>query len=82
MSSKRAKRAAAPAVVAALEHMTGPARGETAWLVDAATDVRLGPDRRLRLSPGEEGPVVARLTHEGGGFAIAAVGDRPIWVDG
>jgi len=85
MSSMRAKRAAAPAVVAALEHLTGPARGETAWLVEDATDVRLGANRRLTLESGDNedaGPVVARLTHEGGGYAVAAVGGHSIWVDG
>ncbi len=74
------------AVVAALEHMTGPARGETDWIVEGEAEIRLGADRRLRFSSDgadeRAGALVARMRRQDGGYLLEPASGEPIWVNG
>ncbi len=77
------------AVVAALEHLTGPARGETDWVTDDWTDVDVGDDGRLGLRRFHGGDAsawderaVARLSHSDGGYQLEPAPDQAIWVNG
>jgi len=77
----------APAVVAALEYMTGSARGETVWIVENETEARLAGGKRLALFGGgaENGAglaLAARLSHKDGGYEIEAGPGRQLWVNG
>lgn len=80
-------RATAPAAVAALEHMSGPARGETDWLTEPETRVCLGDDHRLVFCmPSEpepaDAPCIAVVVHRGGTFRLAPEPSQTLWVDG
>lgn len=81
--------AGAAAVVAALEHLTGRARGETDWVIEDVTDVALGEGGRLELRPfvGDDidawdGVAVARLLHREGGYLLEPAAGQSIWVNG
>lgn len=71
---------------AALEHLTGPARGNVSWLTADTVDVRLLPDRRLSfsatVSDAVDDGVIARFHRTGGTYDIIATGQHPIWLNG
>lgn len=75
----------APTGVAALEHMTGPSRGTVTWLSGSDLDILLSANRFLRISdarPGEpRETLVARLHRAGESYEIAALGDKPLWIN-
>ncbi len=74
------------AMIAALEHLTGPSRGTVTWLGESAVDVVLPPDRCLRVT--ESRPdrtpdgLAARLRRTARSFAVEAPDGRPVWVNG
>ena len=55
--------------IAALEHLTGPMRGEVSRVTGAAVEVRLQPENKLILAPaGPNGPApetIARFRQVG-----------------
>lgn len=73
-------------VIAALEHLSGPAKGETSWVVEDETAASLDVDRRLALTDvaadGMPEDAVAMFTRKGGAIDIRAVGDASIWLNG
>lgn len=75
-----------PSVVAALEHMTGPSRGETDWVLADATEVRIAATGELALAAeGEDDPagdVAALLLHRDGGYLLELAEGQPVWVNG
>lgn len=78
-----------PAIVAALEHMSGPARGRTDWLIEPETQVWLGGGHRLFFkspeedpAPEEAGELVACIDHSGGEFRLRPASQRPLWANG
>lgn len=72
--------------VAALEHLTGPARGRLSWMTSAAIEVRLLTDHSLSFGEGgsgpQEGPVIARLHRIGHSYEVEAVEGQPLWLNG
>ncbi|HSF96779.1 MAG TPA: serine protease [Thermohalobaculum sp.] len=75
----------APAVVAALEHLTGPSRGTTNWLEGPSLDVCLTPGRRIQLcaaGPVEPQHRIARLRRAGNSYEIESTGGMKLWVNG
>lgn len=74
------------AVVAALEHLTGPSRGTVTWAGEKDLRVTLTPDRLVHVSTPEaavvEGEAVARLRRVDATYELEAAGDRPVWVNG
>ncbi len=74
------------AVVAALEHLTGPSRGSVTWLGESAVDVSLSPGRQLRVVAARPGPVgehlVGRLHRAGDSYEVEAPEGRSVWVNG
>lgn len=71
---------------AALEHLTGPARGTAAWLNGAALDISLDDDRWIRVSESEgvqpDETVVARLHGSEDTYEIQAFEPHPLWING
>lgn len=78
--------AAAPAVVAALEHMTGPSRGETDWVVADETEVRIAPTGELALAaagdPEPAGVPAALMLHREGGYILDLKPGQQVWING
>jgi S1-C subfamily serine protease len=76
---------ARPAVVAALEHLTGPSRGTVMWLGGSAVELSLSPERVLRVrEPGTGDPsdhLAARLYRAGNTYEIEAPEGRALWVN-
>lgn len=74
------------AVMATLEHLTGPSRGTVTWLAESAIDVTLSPGRHLRVAGARPGPagedLVARLHRAGDSYEIEAPDGKPVWVNG
>lgn len=74
------------AVTAALEPLTGPARGTAIWLDGSTLDVSVHGDRLVDIvEPGRDtgrGEVVARLHRLGNTYEIEAREDRPLWING
>ena len=72
--------------IAALEHLTGPARGIATWLSGAALDVSLSDGRLVRIteSGGEQpkGDVIARLHRSEETYEIEAREAHHLWVNG
>jgi len=70
---------------AALEHLTGPLRGEVTW-VTGAVDVRVLPDRILSFSKARsdhaDADTIARFRRAGSTYEIEATGTEPLWVNG
>jgi len=73
-------------ITAALEHLTGPARGTTTWLNGTALDISLSDDRFVRITESDSaqsnGNVVARLHRSEDTYEIEALEERPLWVNG
>jgi len=72
--------------VAALEHLTGPARGGVIWLGSSPAKFLLDFNRLIRTEedgpqapPGEE---IARLSPAKGSYMIEALENRSLWVNG
>lgn len=80
----------APAVVAALEHLTGVARGSTTWIVAEQVDILLIDRRRLHvvaIPPGSDRAAsdhraVARVRHVAGDYVLDAAEGASIWING
>jgi serine protease Do len=75
-----------PSSAAAIEYLTGPARGTVSWITAASMDVRLLPDRRLAFSGAAEGTpapdVIARFHKVGLSYDVEAMGEEPLWING
>lgn len=73
-------------VRAFLENLTGPSRGRVSWLAENKIIALVGPDRILHLETDEPAPpedsVLARLSWDENTYAIEALGDQNIWVNG
>jgi S1-C subfamily serine protease len=71
--------------VAALEHLTGPSRGEITWLGEPMLDISLDGNGRVAVGPSPPDGVaenaVARLRRTGAGHVIEPLGGNPIWVN-
>ncbi len=71
---------------AALEHLTGPMRGEVSWLTGSATDAQLEAERRLVLVPagqnGPQPPTIARFRQAGDSYEIEVAEGQRIWING
>lgn len=69
-------------VLAYVESLTGPSRGDILWLSSDRTCAHVGPDRMLRFEA-EPGPdMVARLLWEDGAYILEATDGCDIWVNG
>lgn len=72
--------------VAVLEHLTGPSRGSVAWLSGQVLHVRLDASRPIHIATEEHirsvGDPVATLRRERETYAIEAVGERNLWLNG
>ncbi len=72
--------------VAALEHLTGPSRGDVSWLTEASVDAHLTPARKLLVTKGKEGvenaPALARFRRVGNTYEVEAVDGFGLWVNG
>lgn len=72
--------------VAALEHLSGVARGTTTWITADDVDVVLTKDYRLRVTavdtehPGAD--AIARIKRRNGSFGLEAVTAGTVWVNG
>jgi len=71
---------------AALEILTGPARGTASWLSGATLEVSLNDQDMIRVAdagvnPLEDG-VVARLHRSGASYEIEALAATPLWING
>ena len=86
MGKKTVEPATRKAVTAALDHLTGSARGTATWLSGAVLDVSLSEDRLVRIteSGGEqpEGETIARLHRSEETYEIEAREAHPLWVNG
>jgi S1-C subfamily serine protease len=86
MVKKTVDTATRKTVTAALEHLTGPARGTATWLSGAALDVSLSDNRLVRVteSSGEQpqGDIIARLHRSEESYEIEAPEAHPLWVNG
>lgn len=86
MSEIESGSAAVDSATAALEIMTGPARGTVAWLSEAVLDVSLNDADMIRIAaPGSEplkDGVVARLRRSAGSYEIEALEGNPLWING
>ena len=71
---------------AALEHLTGPMRGEVSWVTGSATDAQLEAEHRLVLVPaGQNGqlpPTIARFRRAGDSYEIDVAEGQKIWING
>ena len=71
---------------AALDHLTGPARGTTTWLGGGALDVSLTDSHRLRVAESTsvepDASVVARLHPADESYEIQAFEPYPLWING
>jgi serine protease Do len=72
--------------IAALEHLTGPMRGEVSWVTGSAVDARLQPENKLILAPaGPNGPApetIARFRQVGNSYEIEVIEGRQVWING
>ena len=72
--------------IAALEHLTGPMRGEVSWVTGSAVDARLQSDNRLLLVPADPNDpapeTIARFHQVGNSYEIEATEGRQLWVNG
>jgi S1-C subfamily serine protease len=86
MGKKTVEPATRKAIIAALDHLTGSARGTATWLSGAVLDVSLSEDRLVRIteSGGEqpEGGTIARLHRSEETYEIEAREAHPLWVNG
>ena len=86
---QRGKKAADTAmktpVAAALDHLTGPARGTATWLSGAVLDVSLTDTRLIRATESDsEQPidtVIARLHRSEETYEVEAFEVHPLWVN-
>ncbi|WP_170760058.1 trypsin-like peptidase domain-containing protein [Ruegeria lacuscaerulensis] len=73
-------------VHAFLESLTGPSRGNVAWLVDSALTISVGERRALSLRLKDDLPPhdedIASLQWTEGGYTLKAMSGRNIWVNG
>lgn len=74
-------------VVAALEHLTGPCRGEVTWITGDRIGLWLTGDCRLVAAGEEDAPpegaaLAARLARSGAEFDIEAAEGAPLWING
>lgn len=71
---------------AALEHLTGSARGTVTWLSGPALDVALTENRLLRVTEpsgsGVDEAVIARLHRSQATYEVEARESHPVWVNG
>ncbi|HKJ52176.1 MAG TPA: trypsin-like peptidase domain-containing protein [Gammaproteobacteria bacterium] len=71
---------------AALEVLTGPARGTACWLTGSTLDVSVDDADRMRVAEagGEtlKDTVVARLYRSADGYLIEALAGHPLWING
>lgn len=74
-----------PAVVAALEHLTGASRGTLSWIVGDDVDILLTPSRRLVISDGKIDPSlgqkIAHIRLREGGYALEVTDGNQVWVN-
>ncbi|MCH8176758.1 MAG: heavy metal translocating P-type ATPase [Proteobacteria bacterium] len=86
MDENSDKLATTQIATAALEHLTGPARGTASWLTGVAVDVSLGEGKRIRIvEPDTELPqdiIIARLHRSADSYEIEARNDYPLWING
>ncbi len=72
--------------VAALDHLTGPARGTMTWLWQSSVNLWLNPEGVIHpftAEPGQsEGRPAARLHRAGQSYVIEAFEGSPLWVNG
>lgn len=72
-------------IAAALEHLTGPGRGQYLWVTAADSDIWFAPGMALRVaSPGHPvtgGQCLAHIRRGTDSFHIEATGTCPIWVN-
>ncbi len=70
---------------AALEHLTGPCRGQLSWVTNDAAQAWFAAGQPFRIrapdQPVPDARCVARFTREADGFQIHATGTCPIWVN-
>lgn len=70
----------------ALEHLTGPSRGQVTWLNGPALNISLSSARFLQVSEAGAGDVpdnlVARLLQTDDTYEVLAPEDQPLWVNG
>jgi S1-C subfamily serine protease len=70
----------------ALEHLTGPSRGQVTWLDTSAHDITLTPRQFIRLSEARTGEppddVIARLHRAGDTYEIEVPEGCKVWVNG
>ena len=73
-------------VTAALEYLTGPARGTATWLSGMVLDVSLVDARRIRVAESEsaqpDAGVIARLHRDDHSYEIQALEAHPLWING
>ena len=71
---------------AALDYLTGPARGTCSWLGGVTLDITLDAQGRVRVVDAESEAstdgVVARLHRSGDSYEIEARADQPLWING
>lgn len=71
---------------AALEILTGPARGTASWLSGATLEVSLNDQDMIRVAAAGANPlengVVARLHRSGASYEIEALAATPLWING
>ena len=76
---------ARPAVVAALEHLTGPERGTVTWLSGSTVDLSLSPGRIFHVTePGAGDPgdtLAARFHRAGNSYEIETPEGQLLWVN-
>jgi len=86
MAKKTVDAAPRKTITAALEHLTGPARGTATWLSGAALDVSLSDNRLVRIteSSGEQpaGDIIAHLHRSEETYEIEAPEAHRLWVNG
>lgn len=73
-------------ITAALEYLTGPARGTATWLSGSTLDITLRGNRlvRIRAPAGDEAQneVIARLHRSEDSYEIEALEGQSLWVNG
>ncbi len=73
-------------VPAALEILTGPARGTAYWLSGIALDISLNEEDLIRVAEAGSEPlqdgIVARLHRSGDGYEIESREQSPLWING
>lgn len=77
----------APAIVAALEHLTGASRGTLSWIASDDVDVLLTPSHQLLISDNEDederpaNETIAHISHRHGEYVLEALDQNKIWVN-